>query len=149
MSKCRHCSSAFEPKAWQIATRDYECDQCRRARQEAWRAKRKADGRPVVSGRMPLAYHRAYQRSYFQDEGNRERRNALMRANAKLHADHHKARRKVRHEIVMGRMQRQPCEVCGAEEVHAHHDDYSKPLDVRWLCPSHHREHHAKATGTA
>lgn len=37
----------------------------------------------------------------------------------------------------------QPCEVCGSEIVDAHHDDYSKPLDVRWLCPLHHRRLHA------
>jgi len=34
------------------------------------------------------------------------------------------------------------CEVCGCKEVHAHHDDYSKPLDVRWLCSPHHIEWH-------
>lgn len=41
-----------------------------------------------------------------------------------------------------GKLHKQPCEVCGAADVHAHHDDYSKPLNVRWLCPSHHSEHH-------
>lgn len=40
-----------------------------------------------------------------------------------------------------GKLIRQPCEKCG-ERAQAHHDDYSKPLEVRWLCPSHHREHH-------
>jgi hypothetical protein len=24
-----------------------------------------------------------------------------------------------------------------------HHDDYSKPLDVRWFCRRHHLLHHA------
>ncbi len=32
----------------------------------------------------------------------------------------------------------QPCEVCGEEDSQAHHDDYSKPLDVRWFCKKHH-----------
>lgn len=40
----------------------------------------------------------------------------------------------------------QPCEICGAK-AHGHHDDYTKPLDVRWLCNKHHREHHTKLNG--
>lgn len=45
-----------------------------------------------------------------------------------------------------GKIKRGPCEVCGAEKAHAHHDDYGKPLAVRWLCPFHHRQHHAEET---
>lgn len=41
-----------------------------------------------------------------------------------------------------GRLVKQPCEACGAKRVHGHHDDYSKPLDVRWLCPVHHKQVH-------
>lgn len=55
----------------------------------------------------------------------------------------HKARRLASKAIASGKLVRQPCEVCGAPEVEAHHDDYSKPLAVRWLCPEHHRAHHA------
>jgi len=41
-----------------------------------------------------------------------------------------------------GKLKKQPCEVCGEIKVEAHHDDYSKPLNVRWLCKYHHTQHH-------
>lgn len=41
-----------------------------------------------------------------------------------------------------GRLSKLPCEFCGDHRVHAHHKDYSKPLEVIWLCPKcHHRLH--------
>lgn len=46
--------------------------------------------------------------------------------------------------IRKGKLTRQPCEECGAEKAEGHHDDYAKPLEVRWLCRTHHRQHHAK-----
>lgn len=100
---------------------------------------------------MPREYHRAYEAEYFEKEENRLRRNAWMRAYRVAHATKDAARLRVRRAIEAGVLVRQPCEACGAARVHAHHDDYCKPLDVRWLCPEHHREHHrehhAKATG--
>lgn len=53
------------------------------------------------------------------------------------------AHKAVENALVAGRLTKQPCERCGTEDkVHAHHDDYSKPLEVRWLCPPHHKERH-------
>ena len=46
--------------------------------------------------------------------------------------------------IKQGRLVRGPCEVCGAVRTDAHHDDYDKPLDVRWLCRLHHRQTHVQ-----
>ena len=35
-----------------------------------------------------------------------------------------------------------PCIVCNKEKAHAHHDNYSKPLEIIWLCHEHHMKHH-------
>src|SRR3990167_9497457 len=40
-----------------------------------------------------------------------------------------------------GVLVREACERCGDRKSHAHHDDYARPLDVRWLCdPCHKKE---------
>ena len=55
----------------------------------------------------------------------------------------YRARNMVNAAIRDGKLKARPCEVCGhAVGIHAHHDDYSKPLEVRWLCPKHHGERH-------
>ncbi len=44
-----------------------------------------------------------------------------------------------------GLLVKQPCEICGViKGVEAHHEDYSKPLEVTWLCKKHHIELHVK-----
>lgn len=53
-----------------------------------------------------------------------------------------KAHKRVAYAIKVGKLIKQPCEGCGSTEVQAHHDDYWKPLDVRWLCDPCHRKHH-------
>jgi hypothetical protein len=58
------------------------------------------------------------------------------------------ADREVKGAITDGSLVRQPCETCGKLASEAHHDDYSKPLDVRWLCRKHHRAWH-REHGTA
>lgn len=56
------------------------------------------------------------------------------------------ARTKTRRAILSGRLIKQPCEVCARndEMVEAHHHDYSKPLDVHWLCFACHRAEHGQ-----
>ena len=62
------------------------------------------------------------------------------------------AHSKVKNEIKKGRLIRQSCEHCGRKPekvngrqiIHAHHEDYSKPLDIIWLCKEHHAELHRR-----
>lgn len=56
----------------------------------------------------------------------------------------YKAHGKVAYEVRKGNLTPKPCEKCGEEESVAHHDDYSKPLDVTWLCDFHHKQWHKK-----
>ena len=37
-----------------------------------------------------------------------------------------------------GTLLRLPCSVCGDPKSEAHHNDYSKPLEIIWLCHEHH-----------
>ena len=56
----------------------------------------------------------------------------------------YKAHTAVSNAIRDGRLIKEPCLFCDAHEVHAHHRDYAKPLEVVWLCPKcHHRLHAA------
>lgn len=53
------------------------------------------------------------------------------------------AHRMVGNAIRDGKLFREPCEICGSNKsIYAHHDDYSKPLNIRWLCCVHHKEWH-------
>lgn len=90
------------------------CRICARERTRVWRAKNKA--------------HRA---NYMREKRRKD----------PLEAHKHRVWARVSDAIRKGKIKRQPCEVCGAH-AEAHHDDYDKPFDVRWLCPTHHRELH-------
>ena len=83
-----------------------------------------------------------YERKRFQDP-ERRKRIAQSLANRKIRCpEKHYAHRAVSAAIKKGTLVREPCEICGTTvRVQAHHDDYSKPLSVRWLCFVHHREY--------
>jgi hypothetical protein len=51
------------------------------------------------------------------------------------------ARRKLGRAVKQGKIKRGKCQICGKENAHAHHKDYSKPLDVEWFCRTCHRKH--------
>jgi len=55
-----------------------------------------------------------------------------------------KCRMDFNHYLRDKKIKRKPCEVCGNPKSEGHHDDYSKPKKVKWLCVKHHRELHTK-----
>lgn len=53
-----------------------------------------------------------------------------------------RARTAIGSRIRRGTLKRKACQICGARKTQAHHPDYSKPLEVFWLCEKHHRAVH-------
>ena len=98
--------------------------------------------------------NREYNAARLADPAKRAKKLEQDRASSKRHYEKRRAydkardpvkqnaRGNVRNRIWRGTMKRLPCEVCGEPKSHAHHHDYSKPIDVRWLCAKHHKEAH-------
>lgn len=59
----------------------------------------------------------------------------------------YKARTALGNAVRDGKIAKQPCVICGAEKVEAHHNDYSRPLEVIWFCRAHHKQHHGHLRG--
>jgi len=82
------------------------------------------------------------QKRYRQSEkGRRAVKRWLASPNVR---EKYRAREKIANEIRRGRIVRpKTCEACGRRgQTEAHHRDYSRPLEVRWLCVRCHRKEH-------
>lgn len=107
---------------------------------------------------MPLVkYSKNKTTQYYQcRDCNRERRNEYYHTEAgkKAAYEHNKkmywkypdkvmARGKLYYALKTNKIVRPlECEACGAEgRIEGHHDDYTKPLQVKWLCTPCHRKH--------
>jgi len=84
---------------------------------------------------------RAYDRKRYAD--NPESKLETNRKWVRDNPEKIKARNAVNHAIEYGKLVREPC-FCGNKKSEAHHEDYSKPLDVVWLCRKHHKRRHVE-----
>ncbi len=82
-----------------------------------------------------------YYREYDRVRGGRQTREYLSIYRAKFKRKY-RAHNMVNNAIRDGKLFSEPCETCGDGKAHAHHDDYARPLNVRWLCAAHHKEWH-------
>lgn len=119
-------------------TRDGYLNQCKTCKLE-WEAERRKH--PITGEAMRKRYRKFSklpEQRWMHDEATRRQR--------RRYPEKYKARTAAMNAVRDGRLQRQPCEVCGSF-AQAHHDDYSKPLEVRWFCFRHHKEVHANGLG--
>ena len=95
--------------------------------------------------RANVDYYRAYDVTRAKEPGRKEKAGEVVARWRGQDKRRMRAHNMVRRAVGAGKLEPKPCERCGREDnIHAHHDDYSKPLDVSWLCPVHHRERHAE-----
>lgn len=111
--------------------RDGHVNKCKECNRQDVRSNRKTK----------IEYYRAYDRK----RGNRqdsEYRKRYISDNPIKYG----ARTMVGNAVRDGRLDKaRNCECCGeATRLHGHHDDYAKPLSVRWLCSACHFEWHAE-----
>lgn len=85
-----------------------------------------------------------YERERFKRPERKEQHKKYFRKRREIFPSKVKAHYTTTNAIRDGKLVRKPCEVCGEKKVEAHHHDYNKPLDVRWLCRAHHLEVHGK-----
>lgn len=126
------------------------CTQCKAMLpiSDFWKDSHSSDGHQAVCKECRFSHRRGAGRhaeiSYrHSDKGADSARRSLktLRSDPRKYAAH----KHVQIAVANGLLTPQACEVCGTNsKVHAHHDDYARPLDVRWLCPVHHMRHHAE-----
>lgn len=93
-----------------------------------------------------MAPHRvAARKAYSQTNSAKESHRIALLAQRVKAPEKYKARMMLGNAVRDRRVKRLPCEVCGNPKSQGHHEDYSKPFDVRWLCSKHHREAHKAA----
>jgi len=79
-------------------------------------------------------------KKYHQTQSCKVSRLASYYRMVRKYPEKYRARYLLKSAIKAGWITKGYCEVCGATKVESHHDDYSKPLEVRWLCHQHHCE---------
>lgn len=81
-----------------------------------------------------------YERKREQDPRRKAMKLEYQRRRRAESPGKYKARNKVNNAIRDGRLKKGTCELCGSKRTEAHHDDYRRYLDVRWLCRNHHMQ---------
>lgn len=126
-SPCKSCGRTKPESEFYVSNKSH-CKECVKAR-----VRRRARTNPAVQ-----EYERARAKTPERRDKARKNRKRWRSENP----DRAKAHSAVNYAVRTKKIEKEPCVFCGRTDVHAHHEDYSRPLDIVWLCPKcHHRLH--------
>jgi hypothetical protein len=148
MRTCRTCNAEKSLMEFYCQTNGSlyrDCKDCWKAYVRANRLARVEQYQEYERGRANLPHRVEARKEYAQSPEGRASVSRAKRRFIERNPAKRAAHVLVGNALRDGRLTRQPCECCGAW-AQAHHDDYGKPLDVRWLCPKHHAEWHKHNT---
>ena len=132
MKKCFKCNeekplSDFYKHAQMADGHLNKCKCC--TKKDAYQLRHESDSRERI-----LAYDRA--------RGGRQNP-SYLKEYRKKYPKKYKAHQIINYAIKSKKLFKEPCIICGSIKAEAHHDDYDKPLNVRWLCSEHHHKWHS------
>lgn len=115
---------------------DYQCKECCKESKKIYNSKpetrelRRANGYIIRKREDVKKYQREYKRKYSNDK------HEIIK---------YKARQEVKKAVLNNILEKESvCSLCYSDKfrIEAHHEDYSKPLDVIWCCSRCHADIH-------
>ena len=85
--------------------------------------------------------HRLCDKNYQQRmrKLNPNKKKAEVDAYRKKYPERMSAYAAVKTALKSGKIKKEKCFYCKRKDTQAHHEDYSKKLDIIWVCPIHHK----------
>lgn len=146
---CAICDAHFQTRHSQGKYCSLECRQ--EGERKHWRdyGVRNRDSRRILSKRIreqdPIKQQDRHRR-YCQSDAGKLASKRNTKEQRRRWPEKYSARLEINKALKRGDLVRQPCRCGAADNVHAHHHDYKKPLDIEWLCAPCHRKEHPRET---
>ena len=138
MSLTKRCFKCGETK---VLSRFYKANGNKDGRSGKCKECTKKDS--IANRRRNIDYYREYDRNRSKLPHRVNANTSRTRVYRKSNPEKYIAHCKINNAIRDGRAHKKPCAVCGTQErIEAHHFDYSRPLEVIWLCSEHHTAVH-------
>lgn len=147
---CKQCNTAKTATDFYVSN-PKRCKECIKASVRANRAGNLEHYRAFDKARASQPHRVAARKEYAKTPAYAESHEAAAKRWAERHPERRKASHMVGNAIRDGKLI--PWPVCAVPDCfgkpQGHHPDYSRPLDVVWLCDKHHKEVHAMARQAA
>lgn len=127
-------------RAWKLKNREKINEYKRK-----WRLKKGINPKPFITIKQKLERKRISDKEYQKNKRAKLKgyKTEEYRKYRKNNPEKVWAQGTLNRYIKLGKIKRSPCKICGVSQgIHGHHPDYTKPFQVVWLCPIHHKELH-------